>query len=200
MHVSPGRVLPLPWFVYTSRFQPALIMCIFLALGPQFKSMYRHGTLAECTPKFAEFKFCLSIKMLDPEERRKAWIRRRAEWWASRRTGRSSEDVWEMRRCVSRHRRAYRMKYRQTWVNAASLCKTFLRRRCYPRIRCLKTPRCERAVCRCTSHFHVIYLLVALFHVALYAFTCAQMMSNHNVDEPCVRMKHGALAFLGRCL
>ncbi|QRV94902.1 hypothetical protein RhiJN_22920 [Ceratobasidium sp. AG-Ba] len=67
------------------------------ALGPQFKSMYRHGTLAVCSPKFAEFKFCLSIKTLDPEARRAAWIRRRAEWWATRRVGRSSEDVWEMR-------------------------------------------------------------------------------------------------------
>ncbi|KAF8756199.1 hypothetical protein RHS01_04780 [Rhizoctonia solani] len=68
-----------------------------LALGPQFKAMYRHGTLAVCQPKFEEFKFCLSIKMLEPEERRKAWIRRRAEWWASRRVGKSSEDVWEIR-------------------------------------------------------------------------------------------------------
>ncbi|ELU38805.1 hypothetical protein AG1IA_07165 [Rhizoctonia solani AG-1 IA] len=61
----------------------------FRSLGPQFKAMYRHGTLAVCQPKFEEFKFCLSIKMLEPEERRKAWIRRRAEWWASRRVGKS---------------------------------------------------------------------------------------------------------------
>ena len=63
--------------------------------------MYRQGTLSVCSPKFAEFKFCLSIKTLDPDERRAAWIRRRAEWWASRRVGRSSEDVWEMRRYVA---------------------------------------------------------------------------------------------------
>ncbi|CAE6502813.1 unnamed protein product [Rhizoctonia solani] len=67
------------------------------ALGPQFKAVYRHGTLAFCQPKFEDFKFCLSIKTLEPEERRKAWIRRRAEWWASRRVGQSSEDVWEIR-------------------------------------------------------------------------------------------------------
>jgi len=59
--------------------------------------MYRQGTLSVCSPKFEEFKFCLSIKTLDPDKRRAAWIRRRAEWWASRRVGRSSEDVWEMR-------------------------------------------------------------------------------------------------------
>jgi hypothetical protein len=35
--------------------------------------------------------------MMHPEERREAWIRRRAEWWANRRLGRSSEDVWDVR-------------------------------------------------------------------------------------------------------
>jgi hypothetical protein len=75
-------------------------LMIDVALGPQFKSMYRQGTLSVCAPKFAEFKFCLSTKTLSPDERRAAWIRRRAEWWAARRVGQSSEDVWEMRRYV----------------------------------------------------------------------------------------------------
>lgn len=34
---------------------------------------------------------------MELDERRDAWIRRRAEWWAHRRLGKSSEDVWEMR-------------------------------------------------------------------------------------------------------
>ena len=38
---------------------------------------------------------------MHPEERREAWIRRRAEWWAHRRLGKSSEDVWDIRKCVS---------------------------------------------------------------------------------------------------
>jgi hypothetical protein len=42
----------------------------------------------------------MSVKGLHPEEKREAWIRRRAEWWAHRRLTRSSEDVWEMRRCA----------------------------------------------------------------------------------------------------
>ena len=43
----------------------------------------------------------MSLKGLHPEERRDAWIRRRAEWWARRRLEKSSEDVWDIRTCVS---------------------------------------------------------------------------------------------------
>jgi hypothetical protein len=39
--------------------------------------------------------------MMHPEERREAWIRRRAEWWANKRVGKSSEDVWDIREYVS---------------------------------------------------------------------------------------------------
>ena len=47
-----------------------------------------------------DFKFCMANKSLHPEDRRDAWIRRRAEWWAKRRLEKSSEDVWEMRKSV----------------------------------------------------------------------------------------------------
>ena len=40
------------------------------------------------------------MKSLEGEERRQAWLRHRAEWWARRRMGRSSEDVWDIRTCV----------------------------------------------------------------------------------------------------
>ncbi|THH21325.1 hypothetical protein EW146_g213 [Bondarzewia mesenterica] len=63
----------------------------------QFKSLYRYGEMAHCTPKLDEFKFCMSIKSLHPEEKRDAWIRHRAEWWARKRLGASSENVWETR-------------------------------------------------------------------------------------------------------
>jgi hypothetical protein len=72
-------------------------------LGTQLKSIYRFGEMAHCSPKWNEFKFCLSIKGLHPEQRRDAWIRHRAEWWARRRLGTSSENVWE--------RRAYVLSY-----------------------------------------------------------------------------------------
>jgi hypothetical protein len=68
-----------------------------LVLGFQLKSLYRHGHMSVCGPKMEEFKYCMSIKSLHPEEKRDAWIRRRAEWWARRRLLRSSEDVWDMR-------------------------------------------------------------------------------------------------------
>ncbi|KAH9083719.1 hypothetical protein EDB83DRAFT_2502631 [Lactarius deliciosus] len=66
-------------------------------LGTQLKSLYRFGEMAHCSAKWNEFKFCLSVKGLHPEQRRDAWIRHRAEWWARRRLGTSSENVWERR-------------------------------------------------------------------------------------------------------
>ena len=69
-------------------------------LGTQLKSIYRFGEMAHCSPKWNEFKFCLSTKGLHPEQRRDAWIRHRAEWWARRRLGTSSENVWERRAYV----------------------------------------------------------------------------------------------------
>ncbi|PAV20292.1 hypothetical protein PNOK_0291900 [Pyrrhoderma noxium] len=67
------------------------------ALGFQLKSVYRYGRQSECGRKLEDFKFCLSLKSLDEDARREAWIRRRAEWWAARRTGKSCEDVWTVR-------------------------------------------------------------------------------------------------------
>jgi hypothetical protein len=69
-------------------------------LASQLKSLYRHGHISRCSDKLDDFKFCLSTRTMHPDERREAWIRRRAEWWARRRLARSSEGVWEVRRCV----------------------------------------------------------------------------------------------------
>ena len=71
-----------------------------LVLGTQLRSIYRFGEMARCSSKWNEFKFCMSVKGLHPEQRRDAWIQRRAEWWARRRLGLSSENVWEMRAYV----------------------------------------------------------------------------------------------------
>ncbi len=71
-----------------------------IVLGNQLKSIYRFGEMAHCSAKWNEFKFCMSIKGLHPEQRRDAWIRHRAEWWARRRVGPSSENVWERRAYV----------------------------------------------------------------------------------------------------
>jgi hypothetical protein len=69
----------------------------FSVVASQVKSLYRYGHMTVCGQKLDDFKFCISRKSLHPEERREAWIRRRAEWWANRRITKSSEDVWEMR-------------------------------------------------------------------------------------------------------
>ncbi|KAI0268664.1 hypothetical protein BC834DRAFT_820717 [Gloeopeniophorella convolvens] len=63
----------------------------------QVRSIYRFGEMAHCSPKWNEFKFCMSTKRLHPEQRRDSWIQHRAEWWARRRLGISSENVWEKR-------------------------------------------------------------------------------------------------------
>jgi len=66
-------------------------------ISSQFRSWYREGQVAACQPKLDEVKFCFSLRSLSPEEKREAWINRRAEWWARRRLTKSSEDVWEIR-------------------------------------------------------------------------------------------------------
>lgn len=48
-----------------------------------------------------DFKFCMSLKSMEPNAKRDAWIRRRAEWWANRRLGKSSENVWDVRKYAS---------------------------------------------------------------------------------------------------
>ncbi|KAI0311709.1 hypothetical protein OF83DRAFT_1068362 [Amylostereum chailletii] len=67
-------------------------------LSSQFKSLYRHGEMARCAGRFHAFKFCMSNNRLHPEQKRDEWIHHRAEWWARRRLGASSENVWEIRR------------------------------------------------------------------------------------------------------
>ncbi|WFC97915.1 hypothetical protein MYAM1_000635 [Malassezia yamatoensis] len=69
------------------------------ALGVQFKNAYRYGEIADCAPRKEDFKFCLSLRAMDPEARRHEYLLRRAEEMAHRRKGfHMSEAVWEMRR------------------------------------------------------------------------------------------------------
>lgn len=74
-----------------------LMDCFEKVIRSQVKNIYRYGERTKCDQKFAGFKYCLTTKVMHPEERREAWIRRRAEWWATRRLGQSSENVWDMR-------------------------------------------------------------------------------------------------------
>ena len=69
------------------------------AIGVQFKNAHRYGEIANCAPRKEDFKFCLTLRSLDPDARRHAYLLRRAEEMAHRRRGfRTSEAVWEMRR------------------------------------------------------------------------------------------------------
>ena len=81
---------------------PSICFFSFPAASSQVRSIYRYGHMAECSQKWTDFKFCLSLRALSADERRGAWIRHRAEWWAARRTTGSSEDVWEVRRYARR--------------------------------------------------------------------------------------------------
>ncbi|KAF9052191.1 hypothetical protein BDZ89DRAFT_420834 [Hymenopellis radicata] len=67
------------------------------AIRSQVKSWYRYGEMTKCGWKHDDFKFCLSMKWMEHDQRYDAWIQRRAEWWAKRRLEKSSEDVWAMR-------------------------------------------------------------------------------------------------------
>lgn len=72
----------------------------FVAIASQTKSVYRTGQPKDCSRKFSDFKFCMSIKSLTEEKKEEVWILRRAEWWAGRRMERSSEDVWKAKKLV----------------------------------------------------------------------------------------------------
>ncbi|KAK4689385.1 hypothetical protein P7C73_g728, partial [Tremellales sp. Uapishka_1] len=61
------------------------------------RNIYRFGELRDCTYKFRDFKYCMSMKGDEPETKKELWIKRRAEWWAERRVNASSEDVWDVR-------------------------------------------------------------------------------------------------------
>jgi len=71
------------------------MMC--MAIRSQFSSLYRFGHMSDCSRALENWKYCLSMRGLEPERRKEEWVRRRAEWWASRRMGPNSEDVWESR-------------------------------------------------------------------------------------------------------
>lgn len=66
----------------------------------QIKSLYRYGERRQCNGKLEDFKFCMSCKFMEPEEKYEAWISRRSQWWAKRRLAKSSEDVWALREYV----------------------------------------------------------------------------------------------------
>lgn len=64
------------------------------AIRQQFTSLYRYGTTRECSAKWDDVKFCMANRSLSEEQKTEEWVRRRAEFWAAKRLGPSSEDIW----------------------------------------------------------------------------------------------------------
>ncbi|GAA6025942.1 hypothetical protein JCM10207_004488 [Rhodosporidiobolus poonsookiae] len=92
------------------------------SLASQIKSVYRHGAPRDCSPKFEDFKFCMSVKGLSEDKKEEVWVRRRAEWMAQRRLGKSSEDVWDARRDVYTDPKEEKM--RQQFAEAQAQAQT----------------------------------------------------------------------------
>lgn len=70
-----------------------LLLCY--SLSNQLKSIYRYGELNHsCPSKLDDFKFCLSLKALDKDQRAGLWHQRKAEKILERP---NSEDVWDRR-------------------------------------------------------------------------------------------------------
>ncbi|KIK27076.1 hypothetical protein PISMIDRAFT_675389, partial [Pisolithus microcarpus 441] len=89
-------------------------------LNAQFKSLYRYGRMSECGDKLEAFKFCLSLKSMHPEQKRDAWIRRRAEGLAAKRLGKSSEN-WTTAKLASRSPKRRGAEYRKHPLNTSRL-------------------------------------------------------------------------------
>ncbi|KAH9813069.1 hypothetical protein DFH28DRAFT_1030202, partial [Melampsora americana] len=70
-----------------------LLLCY--SLSNQLKSIYRFGELNHsCPSKLDDFKFCLSLKALDKDQRASLWHQRKAEKILERP---NSQDVWDRR-------------------------------------------------------------------------------------------------------
>ncbi|PBL00143.1 hypothetical protein ARMGADRAFT_861785, partial [Armillaria gallica] len=53
-----------------------------LAMAYHGTTLYRYIEHSRCAHKHDDFKFCLSMKWTESDQRYDAWINRRAEWWA----------------------------------------------------------------------------------------------------------------------
>ncbi|CAO1632100.1 unnamed protein product [Sympodiomycopsis kandeliae] len=69
------------------------------AMVPQFRHIYRYGHANDCSDKVDDWKFCLSLKGRDKEQKYQAFIERKARAMARRRMpgGNTSEEVWTIR-------------------------------------------------------------------------------------------------------
>ncbi|PWW76653.1 hypothetical protein C7212DRAFT_279386 [Tuber magnatum] len=68
------------------------------SLGGQFLNVYRYGELRSCGEKAADWRFCMRTRSYGPIARKAMIMARFKEKTGRYKVGRSSEDVWEVRR------------------------------------------------------------------------------------------------------
>jgi hypothetical protein len=70
---------------------------------PQLRAYYLTGQLDSCQQVKDDFRYCYSVlsKASNEERRRELYVKHKAEQWAERRMGKSSEDVWTVRSSVA---------------------------------------------------------------------------------------------------
>ena len=57
-----------PYIIVHSALCTPRHLCV--VVGKQLTSIYRYGHMSVCGPKLEEFKFCMSLKGMHPEEKR----------------------------------------------------------------------------------------------------------------------------------
>jgi len=68
------------------------------SLGGQFLNVYRYGAFRDCGEKSADWRFCLKTKVRGEVARRAMILQRNKEKVARYKVGKSSEDVWTVRK------------------------------------------------------------------------------------------------------
>ncbi|ORY14624.1 hypothetical protein BCR34DRAFT_466827, partial [Clohesyomyces aquaticus] len=67
------------------------------SLGGKFNDIYRHGTLQSCSTQWADWRFCMRVRV-KPQAEKEALIRERYREKEERiRSGPNSEQIWERR-------------------------------------------------------------------------------------------------------
>ncbi|KAA8905969.1 hypothetical protein FN846DRAFT_949419 [Sphaerosporella brunnea] len=68
------------------------------SFGGQFLNIYRYGSFRDCSEKSADWRFCMKTKVRGEVARRAMILARNKEKAAKYKVGKSSEDVWNVRK------------------------------------------------------------------------------------------------------
>ncbi|KAF2754048.1 hypothetical protein EJ05DRAFT_163319 [Pseudovirgaria hyperparasitica] len=67
------------------------------SFGGKFNDIYRYGELRSCSEHWGQWRFCMRLKVLQPQEREQRVREFYREKEAHTRVGRNSEEVWKRR-------------------------------------------------------------------------------------------------------